>query len=86
MTFAVSFAATLLSASLALVAVRLFRGPTLPDRAVALDLVAYVVIGLMALTTLTTGERAYLDAAMGLALLGFLATIGFARHVTRGSR
>lgn len=64
-----------------LVFVRLVRGPSLPDRVVALDMVAYLSVGTIALWTLATGVTAYLDAALVLALIAFLATVAFGRYV-----
>jgi multicomponent Na+:H+ antiporter subunit F len=64
--------------------VRLVRGPTLPDRVVALDMIAYLAIGVIALWTLVSGVPAYLDAAIVLALIAFLATAAFARFVEEG--
>jgi len=67
--------------SLVLVFVRLVLGPTLPDRVVALDMLSVVTISLVALIAIITGQAAYLDAAIILALIAFLATIAFARYV-----
>jgi multicomponent Na+:H+ antiporter subunit F len=69
--------------SFILVFVRLVRGPSLPDRVVALDMVSYLSIGLIALWTLVSQQPAYLDAAIVLALIAFLATVAFARYVAR---
>ena len=72
-----------MSVSFLLVFVRLLRAPSLPDRVVALDMIAYVSIGFIAVYTLVTGEAAFLDAATTLALIAFLATLAFARFVER---
>ncbi len=66
--------------------VRLVRGPTVPDRIMALDFITLVAIGFVALTALETGREAYLDVAIALALVAFLATVAFARYVARRSR
>jgi multicomponent Na+:H+ antiporter subunit F len=76
----------LIGLAFVLVFVRLVRGPSLPDRVVALDMVAYLAVGVIALWTLASGETAYLDAALVLALIAFLATVAFARFVGEGSR
>jgi multicomponent Na+:H+ antiporter subunit F len=72
-----------LAVAFALAVVRLVRGPSLPDRVVALDLIAFISIGFIALVTLTTGQGAYLDVAVALALIAFLATLAFARYVEK---
>lgn len=78
---AVNLAALFLTGAFVLAAARLILGPTLPDRVVALDLLTMLVVALLALFTLATGVGAYLDVALALALVGFLATIAFARFV-----
>jgi multicomponent Na+:H+ antiporter subunit F len=75
-----------LSISLVLAFLRLLKGPSLPDRVVALDLIAYIVICLIATYTIATGKAAFLDAAIVLALIAFLGTTAFARYVTQVSK
>jgi multicomponent Na+:H+ antiporter subunit F len=72
-----------LAVSMVLVFVRLVRGPTRSDRVVALDTFAYLAVGFLAVHTLATGDTAYLDAALLLALFAFLGTLAFAAHVER---
>jgi multicomponent Na+:H+ antiporter subunit F len=70
-----------ISLALLLTAWRILVGPTLPDRVVALDLLIGVVIGLIATISLKTGYQTYLDIAIALGLVGFLATVAFARFI-----
>lgn len=63
--------------------VRLAKGPTLADRVVALDLIAILVIGLIAIYTLDSGQKSFLDIAITLALVAFLSTIAFARFIAK---
>lgn len=78
---AVSVSYGILALALALTLVRLVRGPGLPDRVVALDLVGFIAVGFIALTALQTGVAAFLDAAVTLALIAFVASIAFARYL-----
>lgn len=64
--------------------VRLVRGPSLPDRVVALDLMATIGIGFIAAYAVVTHQRVFLDVATVVALIGFLATVAFAYYVRRG--
>lgn len=64
--------------------IRLARGPSLPDRAVALDLVATIVIGLIGVYAVMTHEARFLDLAVVLALIAFLGTVAFARFIAKG--
>jgi multicomponent Na+:H+ antiporter subunit F len=65
---------------------RVARGPALPDRVVALDLMASIVIGIIAAYSVLTGVAMFLDAAVLLALIAFLGTIAFARYLERGTK
>lgn len=60
---------------------RLVRGPHLPDRIVALDMLALVAICAAGLQALATGSTSFLDLALVMALVSFLSTVAFARYV-----
>lgn len=60
---------------------RLIRGPTPADRVLALDLMSILASGLLALRAIVEHQIAYLDVAIVVALLTFLATVGFARYL-----
>ena len=64
--------------------IRLVKGPTLPDRIVAMDLFGVLVVGLIVVLAGRSGVRATLDAAIVIALVGFLGTIAYATYVERG--
>jgi multicomponent Na+:H+ antiporter subunit F len=69
--------------ALALASVRLVRGPTNADRIVALDIFLAAGVALAVAASLLTGRTVFLDVAIGLALVGFVGTIGWARLVQR---
>ena len=70
--------------ALVLTFVRVVRGPSLPDRVVALELFSTTVVGLVGVYAIQKGVSSFLDAAIVIALMGFLAAIGFARFLERG--
>ncbi|UXZ55016.1 cation:proton antiporter [Halomonas sp. 7T] len=70
--------------ALILTFVRVVRGPSLPDRVVALELFSTTVVGLVGVYAIQSGVASFLDAAIVIALMGFLAAIGFARFLERG--
>ena len=76
--------ATTLVVALLIAFVRLVKGPTLPDRIVAMDLIGVLVIGLIVVLAATSGVREALDAAIVIALIGFVATVAYATYVERG--
>lgn len=82
--FAAYIAYTAILLSLGLTVFRLLRGPTLADRVVALDMLALLGIGFIGVFSIATEEYAFLDVAIALALVGFLATVAFSRYVYRG--
>jgi multicomponent Na+:H+ antiporter subunit F len=63
--------------------IRLLRGPSLPDRIVALDLLAVVCIGLCATFAIGVGQPVFVDLVLVLGLLAFLGTVAFARYIER---
>lgn len=66
--------------------VRMLRGPTAADRIVALDLLFAGAITLCVAAALATRRALFLDVALGLALIGVVATIGWASLIRGGVR
>lgn len=62
---------------------RLYLGPTLADRVVSLDLIAFLTIGFIAVYTIDSGQESFLDIALTLALVAFLGTIAMARFILK---
>jgi multicomponent Na+:H+ antiporter subunit F len=85
-TLAIAIASGLLLLGFALSLFRLWRGPSTADRVVALDLIAYHVIGVSALLALRARNIGLLAPALVLALLAFLATVAFARELERRAK
>jgi multicomponent Na+:H+ antiporter subunit F len=77
---------TLVTLGVALVVafVRLVKGPTLPDRIVAMDLFGVLVVGVIVVLAGSSRVAATLDAGMVIALVGFLGTVAYATYVERG--
>lgn len=71
----------MLGLALCLAFYRLVRGPTIPDRVVALDLVAMIVVSMTIVDSMTMGEYHFLRAAIALALTSFLGTVAFAFYL-----
>lgn len=80
-SFATILATVVLSAAFLLTVYRVVVGPTLPDRIVALDMLVGIAIGFIAVIAIRTGFTLYVDIAIALGLVGFLATVAFARFV-----
>jgi multicomponent Na+:H+ antiporter subunit F len=82
--FGTQFALLTLGAALLITVVRLVRGPSLPDRVVAMDLIGVLVVGLIVVLAASTRVRATLDAAMVIALVAFVSTVAYGTYVERG--
>jgi multicomponent Na+:H+ antiporter subunit F len=63
---------------------RVILGPTVPDRVVALDVIATNVVAIALLYSMFTGLGFYVDVAVVLAIIGFISTIAVALFVTEG--
>ena len=85
-TAASTLSMALLLAGLFLAFFRVLRGPRLPDRVVALDLVAILTLSMIAVYTVLVRETAFLSAAIVLALIGFLGTVALAYYVQEKTR
>ncbi len=73
----------LLSVCALLAIVRFIKGPSLPDRVTAFDLFAAIVISMIALYSLVSGNTAFIDAAILLSLITFLGSMSFAYFLYR---
>jgi multicomponent Na+:H+ antiporter subunit F len=76
-----TIALLLLSVAVMLTLIRLVWGPSLPDRILALDMLSMLSISLVGVFALQSGALLYLDIALAICLVGFIATIALARYV-----
>lgn len=67
-------------------AIRLLLGPTLPDRVVALELLATLMMGLAAVESILADAPVFVDVAIVLSLVAFLGAVAFARYIERRGR
>ncbi len=58
---------------------RIWRGPSMPDRIVALDLLSALIMAQFVVMVFFSGFISYLDVATTIAVISFIATIAFAR-------
>lgn len=70
--------------AMVLTAWRLLRGPTLTDRVLALDTLYVNTVALVILLGLRLGSDLLFEAALLIALLGFVGTVALSRFVARG--
>lgn len=84
MQFVIYLTFAILSLALILIFIRLILGPTLPDRVVALELFASVIVAIIGAYAIYTDTASFIDVAIVAALTAFLAAIGFGRFLERG--
>lgn len=63
---------------------RMAVGPDNPDRILALDTMVINVISLLVLYGIWRGTQIYYEAAMLVAMVGFVSTVAYARFILRG--
>ena len=82
----IGIALLMLTVAALLTLLRVVRGPTLPDRVVAIDLIGVLIVGVTVVAAAATGEQAFLDVAIVIALISFVGTVAYARYVEREER
>ena len=74
----------MLGAALLLAVARLVRGPSLPDRALALGTLYINAIALIILYGIWQGTELFFEIALLIAVLGFVSTVAVAKYMLRG--
>lgn len=82
----IDIAIALVIVTTVLTAIRMVRGPSDADRAVAAELLFFAAVGLIALFGVRAGSVATFDIVLVATLVGFLSSISLARALTRGPR
>ncbi|MBA3058263.1 MAG: K+/H+ antiporter subunit F [Gammaproteobacteria bacterium] len=81
---ALSIAFTLVTAAFALSFFRLFRGPSAVDRILALDTLYINAIAMLVLLGIHLASPLYFEAALLIALMGFVGTVALSKYLLRG--
>jgi len=84
MEWALGITQGLLMVALVPVLVRVVKGPSLPDRVIAVDVAASIVVTIILVHCMETGSLYYLTAATVVALVAFLGTVALALYIRRG--
>lgn len=81
---AIPVAFTLMALALLLNLWRVLRGLDLPDRILALDTLYVNSIALLVLFGIHLGTALYFEAALLIAMMGFVSTVAIAKYLLRG--
>ena len=84
LTLAVYIAYLCIGAALVLNFLRLVLGPTLPDRILALDTMAINTIALLVLLGIHQDLTEFFEAALLIAVMGFVGTVALCKYLLRG--
>ncbi|MCB1778048.1 MAG: K+/H+ antiporter subunit F [Candidatus Competibacteraceae bacterium] len=84
MNIALPIALTLVAAAFALSFWRLLIGPSKPDRILALDTLYINAIALLVLLGIHLSSALYFEAALLIALMGFVGTVALCKYLLRG--
>ena len=70
--------------AIALLLYRVVKGPSKPDRAIALDTIGVNLISAIAIVSIVLQTKAFLEAILILGILAFIGTIAFSKYIERG--
>lgn len=84
LNFCLLFAFAALAVAMLLNLWRLLRGPGATDRILALDTLYINAIGLLVLLGIRQGTVLYFEAALLIAMMGFVGTVALSKHLMRG--
>lgn len=80
---AINVAMYIIGCALLMALWRLVRGPTLPDRILALDTMYICTIALLILFGMHLDTAVYFEAALIIAMLGFVGTVVLSKYILR---
>ncbi|MGM9968068.1 MULTISPECIES: Na(+)/H(+) antiporter subunit F1 [unclassified Rummeliibacillus] len=63
---------------------RIIRGPSMPDRVVALDMIGVTLLSMIAIVSILLKTKAFLEVILILGILSFIGTIAFSKYLERG--
>ncbi|MDP1525703.1 MAG: K+/H+ antiporter subunit F [Rhodocyclaceae bacterium] len=84
LNFALTLAFALVATAFAMSFFRLIKGPSAPDRILALDTLYINAIALLVLFGIQLASPLYFEAALLIALMGFVGTVALAKFLLRG--
>ncbi|XEC93148.1 Na(+)/H(+) antiporter subunit F1 [Paenibacillus tarimensis] len=63
---------------------RVLKGPSMPDRIIALDAIGINLIGIVAVLSMMMSTQAYLEIILLIGILAFLGTVAFSKYIEKG--
>lgn len=84
LAYVIPLCLAIMGLALMLTVARLIMGPDMPDRILALDTLYINAIALIMLLGIWLGSDLYLEAALLIAVMGFIGTVAVAKYLLRG--
>lgn len=75
---------SLFAVSIAIALYRIIRGPSMPDRAVGLDMIGVNLVSGIAVFSILLQTKVFLDVILILGILAWIGTIAFSKFIERG--
>ncbi|GIN62040.1 Na(+)/H(+) antiporter subunit F [Robertmurraya siralis] len=63
---------------------RVIKGPSIPDRVIALDAIGINLIAIVALTSMVLKTNAFLEVILLIGILAFIGTVAFSKYLEKG--
>ncbi|MGG0716076.1 Na(+)/H(+) antiporter subunit F1 [Robertmurraya massiliosenegalensis] len=63
---------------------RVIKGPSIPDRVIALDAIGINLIAIIALISIVLKTNAFLEVILLLGILAFIGTVAFSKYLEKG--
>ncbi|WP_404329721.1 Na(+)/H(+) antiporter subunit F1 [Mesobacillus maritimus] len=83
-TFVLYIALLCISIAMVGLVYRVIKGPTTPDRVIALDGLGINLIGIIAILSIILRTSAFLDILILIGILAFIGTVAFAKYLEKG--
>lgn len=74
----------LFATAISICAFRIMKGPTMPDRVVALDTIGVNLISIAAVISIVLDTKAFLEVILIIGILAFISTVAFSKFIERG--
>ncbi|MDF1534277.1 MAG: cation:proton antiporter [Methanosarcinaceae archaeon] len=84
MTLLLDFALTLMVVAIIPCLYRVYKGPTIPDRVIAVDAMTTVVVAMLGVYSFVQGSVFFMDVALVLSIISFIGTVAISKYIDEG--
>ncbi|SDI84453.1 Na(+)/H(+) antiporter subunit F1 [Alteribacillus bidgolensis] len=84
MNLLLHISAVIIAVSILIALYRVAKGPSMPDRVIALDMIGINLISLVAVVSLILETTAFFEVMLLLGILAFIGTVAFSKFIEKG--